>query len=243
MDAAGVDQAVLLLPDFTFVLKDHDIDIAEMIRQHAAILERHPGRFRYMCGVDPGWGPEGIDIFERAVRDQNCSGLKIYPPCGYSPSDRALYPYYEICRRYGVPVLLHTGPTAPLLTFAYSDPGLIDDAARAFPEVDFILAHGGVNNVEAACLLAAYRPNVFIDLGGYPASIDSNGVAGGLRQLFNRRLNHKIIFGTDWPIFKLRGAYKDIVATAMGGVSDELDDREAALVLAGTMDNLLKAHI
>jgi predicted TIM-barrel fold metal-dependent hydrolase len=46
-------------------------------------------------------------------------------------------------------------PTSPLLIFAYSDPALVDDAARDFPAVAFILAHGGVNNVEAACLMAA----------------------------------------------------------------------------------------
>lgn len=241
MDAAGVDQAVLLLPDFTFALKDLEIDIAEMIRQHADILERHPGRFFYLCGVDPRWGREGVDLFERAVTRQGCSGLKLYPPCGYSPSDRSLYPYYEICRQHRLPVLLHTGPTAPLLTFAWSDPALIDEAAREFSDVAFILAHGGVNNVEAACLMAAYRPNVYVDFSGYPASIDSHGVAGGLRQLFNRRLNHKIIFGTDWPIFKLQGPYEDLVATvtADDGVIDELNAHEASLVLSGTIRRLL----
>ena len=242
MDAAGVEQAVLLLPDFTFVLKDSEIDIAEMIRQHAEILKRHPGRFYYMCGVDPGWGAEGLAIFERAVRDQGCSGLKLYPPCGYGPSDKRLYPYYEICRAHGLPVLLHTGPTAPLLTFNYSDPNLIDDAARQFPDVSFILAHGGVNNVEASCLLGAYRPNVYLDFSGYAASVDSEGSEESLRHLFARKLNHKLIFGTDWPIFKLRGPYKELVATVVGdnGAADELSERESKLVLGGTVGRLVK---
>src|SRR6185437_6590792 len=96
MDDARIDRAVLLLPDFTFALKDHELDIVAMIGEHAAILERHPGRFYYLCGVDPRWGAGAFDIFERAVRDQRCSGLKLYPPCGYSPSDRALFPFYEI---------------------------------------------------------------------------------------------------------------------------------------------------
>lgn len=242
MDAAGVEQAVLLLPDFTFVLKDSEIDIAEMIRQHAEILKRHPGRFYYMCGVDPGWGAEGLVLFERAVRDQGCSGLKLYPPCGYGPSDKRLYPYYEICRAHGLPVLLHTGPTAPLLTFNYSDPNLIDDAARQFPDVSFILAHGGVNNVEASCLLGAYRPNVYLDFSGYAASVDSEGSEESLRHLFARKLNHKLIFGTDWPIFKLRGPYKELVATVVGddGAADELSERESKLVLGGTVGRLVK---
>ena len=62
MDAAGVDQAVLLVPDFTFAVEDAELDIAEMIRQHAEIIERHPGRFYYMCGVDPQWGPEAVEF-------------------------------------------------------------------------------------------------------------------------------------------------------------------------------------
>ena len=241
MDSAGVDQAMLLLPDFTFVLKDSELDIAEMIRQHAEILKRHPGRFFYMCGVDPGWGAEGLAIFERAVREQGCSGLKLYPPCGYGPSDKRLYPYYEICRSYGLPVLLHTGPTAPLLTFNYSDPNLIDDAARQFPDVSFILAHGGVNNVEASCLLGAYRPNVYLDFSGYAASVDSEGSEGSLRHLFARKLNHKLIFGTDWPIFKLRGSYKELVAEVVGddGPAEEMSERDSALVLGGNVRRLI----
>jgi len=137
-------------------------------------------------------------------------------------------------------VLLHTGPTPPVLTFNYSGPMLIDDAARAFPEVTFILAHGGVNNVEPSCLMSAYRPNVYLDFSGYAASVDSDGSEGSLRHLFGRNLNHKLIFGTDWPIFKLRGPYKDLVAAVTGeeGAIDELGEREAGLVLGGTVRRL-----
>jgi predicted TIM-barrel fold metal-dependent hydrolase len=240
MDEAGVDQAVLLLPDFTYAVKDAELDIAEMIRQHAEIIKRHPGRCYYMCGLAPQRGREAVDIFEHAVTEQGCSGLKLYPPCGYGPSDKRLYPYYEICRAHGLPVLLHTGPTAPLLTFNYSDPMLIDDAARQFSDVSFILAHGGVNNVEASCLLGAYRPNVYLDFSGYAASVDSEGPESSLRRLFARNLSHKLIFGTDWPIFKLRGPYEELVAKVIGedGAADELAEREAALVLGGTVQRL-----
>src|SRR6185312_16237362 len=91
----------------------------------------------------------------------------------------------------------------------------------------------------AACLLAAYRPNIYIDFSGYQASIDSNGVLGCLQDLFNRRLNHKIIFGTDWPIFKLNSTYKNLVGRATEAMDNELDERESALVMAGTIRRLL----
>jgi hypothetical protein len=78
---------------------------------------------------------------------------------------------------------------------------------------------------------------VYIDFSGYPASVDPAGAAGSLRSLFNRRLNHKIIFGTYWPIFKLGGPYKDLVEIVTGddGVVDELNEQETASVLGGTM--------
>ena len=117
---------------------------------------------------------------------------------------------------------------------------LIDDAAREFDDVSFILAHGGVNNNETSCLLGAYRPNIYIDLSGYAASVDSEGPENSLRHLFARNLNHKLIFGTDWPIFKLRGSYKELVAKVIGeeGASDELTEQQASLVLGGTIQRL-----
>ena len=141
MDSAGIHQAVLLLPDFTWVMKS-ELTIAEMWARHHEIQTRHAGRFFVFGGVDPRWGADGIALFEKGVREYGFRGLKLYPPCGYSPSDRSLYPYYEICRERGLPVLMHVGPTSPTLDFSFGHPGLVDAAARDFPEVNFILEIG-----------------------------------------------------------------------------------------------------
>src|SRR3569833_1653356 len=94
LDESGVSRAVLLLPDFTFVSRC-DLTIAEMIERHRRIVDRHPGRFLVFAGVDPRWGRDGLDLFAKTIRDPRFHGLKLYPPNNYSPSDRALYPYYE----------------------------------------------------------------------------------------------------------------------------------------------------
>ncbi|QKM46777.1 hypothetical protein B7760_00778 [Burkholderia glumae] len=44
MTSGGIDQAVVLLPDFTYVMKT-DLTIAEMYAEHRAILARHAGGF------------------------------------------------------------------------------------------------------------------------------------------------------------------------------------------------------
>src|SRR5690606_26723281 len=97
------------------------------------ICERHPGRFYVFAGVDPRWGLDGIRLFERGVGEYGFHGLKLYPPCGYSPSDPRLYSLYEICASRGLPVLTHVGGTSPALAFDTSDPILLDQAARSFP--------------------------------------------------------------------------------------------------------------
>lgn len=206
MDQAGIAAAVLLLPDFTFVMET-DLSIAEMFAMHHRILQRHPGRFFVFAGADPRWGRDGIELFERGVTEYGFSGLKLYPPCGYSPSDPTLYPYYEICRQHRLPVLLHIGPTSPTLDFRWSQPWLIDQAARDFPDVNFILAHGAVHFVDDCAALCAYRPNVYLDISAFMGSMHPGGWKVALAELFRKNINHKILFGTDWPVFRNSGGH------------------------------------
>jgi uncharacterized protein len=110
--------------------------------EHRAILQRHAGRFAAFAGVDPRWGADGVTLFERAVTDWGFSGFKIYPPCGYTASDPALFPFYEICAARRQPVMVHTGPTSPALSFHESRPFGCDIAAKQFPGATFILAQG-----------------------------------------------------------------------------------------------------
>jgi predicted TIM-barrel fold metal-dependent hydrolase len=206
MDESGITSSILLLPDFTYAFR-HDLDIVEMVRMHCRILERHPNRFYLFAGVDPR-SAGAVGTFQRLVDDYNIAGLKIYPPCGYSPSSESLFPFYEICQERRLPVLLHTGPTSPTLEFKYSQPGLIDAAAKSFPGVNFILGHGGVNFVEECTLLCAYRDNIYLDFSAFTSTHSPLGWKKQLARLFQSKINHKIIFGTDWPVARESGGLK-----------------------------------
>jgi predicted TIM-barrel fold metal-dependent hydrolase len=210
MDAAGISQAVLLLPDFTYVMAS-DLTIEEMHDRHYRILRRHEGRFFVFAGVDPRWGQDGVSLFEKGVTSRGFCGLKLYPPCGYSPSDVRLDPYYEICRKYKLPVLIHIGPTSPALAFSFSHPSQVDAAALKFRDVNFILAHGAVHYVDDCSAFCAYRPNVFLDVSAFLGSIHPQGWQACLAELFRRNINHKILFGTDWPVFRYSGGHKKVL--------------------------------
>ncbi len=244
MDDAGISQAVLLLPDFTFVMKC-GLTIAEMMERHRAISERHPGRFYIFAGVDPRWGNDGLDLFERAICDTHFHGLKLYPPCGYSPSDRMLYPFFDICKRHRIPALVHIGPSSPALSFAYSNPWLIDQAARDFPDVNFILAHAAVHFVEDCLALAEYRPNIFLDISAFAGiSPAPNGWKAALSNLFRKGINHKILFGTDWPLFGGPGRHARLMQAFVGqdGPLSGISSAQREWIMSGNILRLIPTN-
>lgn len=212
---AGISSAVLLAPDFSYALESEPT-YKKIIDHHLRVCKRHPGHFELFAGVDPHWGVDAISFFESLVQSGDAKGLKLYPPCGYSPSDPVCYPLYEICDNYKIPVLLHTGPTSPALSFRYTDPFLLDDAAKRFPKVNFIAAHGAVNNWKEHLMLAKFRPNVFLDISGFHGVVGEGGWKAHVLQLLHEGMNHKIIFGTDWPIFRTHGSMKQVIDEYLG---------------------------
>ena len=245
MEQAGISRSILLIPDFTYAPGGLSLSIEEMFLAHRQILARHPGRFTVFGGVDPRWGRDGLELFERSVRDWGFAGLKLYPPCGYSPSDERLFPFYEICARYSLPVLLHTGPTSPALSFEFSSPLHIDKAAHSFPGVNFILAHGAVHHVEECALLCEYRPNVYLDISGLQGKLETDRETGHFRHLFYRGISHKILFGTDWPLFRMQVDQKGFVADLIGEnkILAGLSPGDLELIFFKNIERLLPAAV
>lgn len=225
MQAANINKSVVLMPDFSGAL-NCDLTIEEISIEHTKICERHPGKFILFQGIDP-LNPHSLKFFESAVDTFDIKGLKLYPPCGYSPSDEKLYPYYEICDEKGLPVLLHTGPSSPTLRFDYADPMLIDRAAHLFQNVNFILAHGGVYNCQSSIMLCSHRPNIYMDIAGFVNIISSQSWIDHLSWLFSHDINHKIIFGSDYPLTTSKGSTKsliDLFLSNKGPLNDVSDE-------------------
>ena len=245
MADAGIVKSILLIADFTYALKDCVLTIEESFHKHREVLARHPGKFEVFGGVDPRWGEDGLTLFERSLTEFGFRGLKLYPPCGFSPSDRTLFPYYELCAHYHVPVLLHIGPTSPVLDFTFSSPFLLDEAARLFPSVNFILAHGAVSFVEECTMMCRFRPNVYLDISGFEATLGYDPSAGAIKAITSVGLNHKVLFGTDFPVFRLQGEQKNFVETLMAedGPLSDLNEREKLLIFNRNAQRLVEKAV
>lgn len=74
-------------------------------------------------------------------------------------------------------------------------------------------------------MLATSRPNIYLDVSGFQGHVKRR-----LRQIFECGINHKLIFGTDWPVFRLQGPQKSFVESIahdeeISGVLNQADKR------------------
>jgi len=155
--------------------------------------------------VDPWRGRKGLEEIERAVTELGLIGVKYQPPVqGFSPADRQFYPIWDLLQSLGAPVLIHCGTTA----IGAGEPGglgfkleygkpipNIDSVAADFPKLTIIAAHPGWPWTEELIAVALHKRNVSIDISGWAPKY----VPAALKHDMQRRLQDKIVFGSDYP--------------------------------------------
>ena len=120
--------------------------------------------------IDPR-RPDYLEIFKYYIEEKHFSGLKLYPSLGYLVTDERLYPIYEYCESFGIPIIVHCSPyntvhyrgskkeireilnksTIPFsptgskkeLCSVFSHPGHWKKILKDFPKLKVCLAHAG----------------------------------------------------------------------------------------------------
>jgi predicted TIM-barrel fold metal-dependent hydrolase len=201
MDAVGIDVGVLLPLDWDLGMRDAaPVGIEEMHEAIAGVARRHPGRLVPFAGIDPQ-RPNAVELFEWAIKDLGMRGLKLYPPTGFYPYDERVYPLYERCEAWGLPVLCHTGgPSIALLSARFANPVFLQDVQADFPGLKLWIGHAGhrIYWREAAAVAAA-GINTYLELSTWLT------VAMGEEEYYVRWLgrirdqvgSHRLVWGSD----------------------------------------------
>lgn len=167
--------------------------------------------------------PRHMTAVEKAIelhRDR-IVGFKGY--LGYvhaAPNDPGYHPYYKIASKYKLPIIFHTGDPFHLKSrIKYSQPTLVDEAAVAFPEVNFVLAHFGIPWHLDAAEVAWKNNNVWLETSGMfglprkrnpvntllvnglplPTALEGFVVSDFTNALSYLSRPDRVIFATDWP--------------------------------------------
>ncbi|MFF4591624.1 amidohydrolase family protein [Amycolatopsis sp. NPDC001319] len=136
--------------------------------QDGAVAENNPGKFIVNGAFDPRDGEAGLDKLEALAERWDLKGVKLYTAewkgesKGWQLSDPWSYRYLEKCEQLGIRnVHVHKGPSIDRSERASADVADIDDAAGAFPNLNFVVEHVGLPRFEDFCWIATQEPNVY----------------------------------------------------------------------------------
>jgi predicted TIM-barrel fold metal-dependent hydrolase len=191
LEAEGVDTALLFAeysPRATGIQPAEDL---------LPLIAYNPERYRLVANVNPAVHEDPAAEAARQL-GLGAVAVKLHPVHGaFRPDAETLYPVYHLCAERNVPVIVHTGGSIfPGSEPEAGDPGLMRPVVAGFPQVTFVLAHGGRGRwYSDAAEMALACDNVWLDLAGLPPKRLPDYYAG-----FDLpELARKWIFGTDWP--------------------------------------------
>jgi predicted TIM-barrel fold metal-dependent hydrolase len=194
----GVDRAVVLAFNAApagFVVPNDYV---------AAYVARDPARLVGFGSVDPS-SPTAIDELERMRADLGLVGCKLGPV--YQDLDPLGPEFLRVCEaleRLELPLLIHQGTTfARAGSLLRARPILLDEIALRFPELRIVIAHMGHPWFEEAIAVVRRHPHVYADVS---ALVSRRWLLyNALVQAIEYRVEHKLLFGTDFPFFTARG--------------------------------------
>jgi predicted TIM-barrel fold metal-dependent hydrolase len=211
----------------------------------AAIVRTNPGMFVGFAHHDP-FEPGAPEELRRAVDTLGLRGYKLIAPLlSGRLDDERLYPLWETAERLGIPVLVHFGPLRyqGIVAGPNISPLALQDVARAFPGVPFIVPHFGCGYPRELLHLMWVCGNVYVDTSGSNEWMRWMPYPLDLKGLFQKFLDtvgpQRIIFGTDSSWFPRGFAQRylevQMAACRQLGVGDD----DLKLVFAGNAARLL----
>jgi len=152
---------------------------------------------------------DGAGYFAKYVATGEISGLKIHPlvggyTCGelYDRTKGSV----QIAVDYKLPIMIHAGhipkSTIAGLTRGCEELESIEPLIAAFPEGKFILAHIGWELWREVLAMAKKYPNISVETSWQPARI--------IRRAVDEIGQERVIFGSDFPIYKQSSALKQL---------------------------------
>jgi len=170
----------------------------------AKIVGYHPDRFTAFAHNHP-FAPDAAEQLEHALKDLGMKGYKLLGPSLDRPiSDPALFPLWEICGKYEVPVLIHfgvLGSSGGISAHINMNPLALHDALKAFPKVNFIVPHFGAGYPTELLHLCWTCANVYVDSSGSNQWVRWMAYPLTLQDLFRKFYEtvgpERMLFGTD----------------------------------------------
>ncbi|MCU0915962.1 MAG: amidohydrolase family protein, partial [Planctomycetes bacterium] len=167
---------------------------------------------------------------------QGFKGLVLYCAInGFHPAHSHAMRLYEAAREAGLPIFFHncSHDLDAKAVLEYAQPYLLDEVARAFPNVKIVIGNMGVPFVEQTLAMVAKHENVFADLTIRPRKVwqTYNIVVAAYEQ----GVMDKLLFGSGSPL----GNADQCIETLLG-FNMLLADTKLPTVPRGSIRNVIE---
>lgn len=200
LDKLGVELAVITGRDSetTYGSPSNNPDVLEFCRAY-------PQKFIGFWGIDPHKKMAAVRETEHAIKDLGMKGIAIDPYLAHiKPSDARFYPLYAKCAELNAAVFITMAPPpqVPGAILDYANPCDVDQVARDFPELVFIMSHGGYPFVTEAIYTCQRNANVYMDISEYERS----PMIDVYVRAMNDVIGDKVVFASAHPFIELKDA-------------------------------------
>ncbi len=139
----------------------------------------HPDRFFPSYGANPNNGMEEVRTIKRLHKEHGLKAVTGFPAglCPQVPiNDKRYYPIYATCVELDIPICVTAGVPGPRIPMEPQKVEYIDEVCWFFPELKFVMRHGGEPWVDLAVKLMLKYPNLYYSTSAfapkhYPKSI------------------------------------------------------------------------
>jgi predicted TIM-barrel fold metal-dependent hydrolase len=208
----------------------------EVNRKVAQYVDQHREKMTGFAVVDPTQDRLTDRALVSLTEKLGFRGLVVYCSLsGFHPAHSQAMRFYEAVGEVGLPVFFHNGShnldTQAVLE--YAQPCLLDDVARAFPEMKIVIGNMGVPFVEQTLAMIAKHENVFADLTIRPGKIwqTYNIVVAAYEQ----GVMDKLLFGSGSPLGKANECMETLL-----GFNMLLADTKLPTVPRGCIRNVIE---
>ena len=178
-------------------------------------------------------GEEGLQLQILNYVRKGAKGIKIHPRFSdTSLSEKWITNLLGICQKYNLAVFICTVPRLHEFGSSTFQDNLIRICIN-YPDVKFVLLHGGYLHVLKVCESVRSLDNVIIDLSATLPRFYDSSIGMDIKYLF-RKLDEKLCIGTDFPEY----TYKD-VKSALRYLNISWESAEKTGVLGDNLMNFL----
>lgn len=164
----------------------------------AEYVRRSPDKLIGFAGIDPT-ERTAIDELRSAKVLLGFRGIAISPANqDFHPSDTRAMRLYAEADRLRMPILIHPASAYSRASrLEYAQPYLLDEPARSFPNVCFVIAQMGYPFIDQTVLLLSKHSNVYADISGLPGRPWM--AYNALLSAYQAGVLDKLLFGSDFP--------------------------------------------